>query len=112
MYHIKGEFDYIPVIKDFISNGKEIQKDRLKALLNIFNDNEFENDKMKLLNNYLEDINFTKYNVELFINELIKIPFGYYYVMLESDYSLISINEKTFEDFYYFQRFNKKKNFI
>jgi len=111
-YHIKGEFDYIPEIIDFISDGNEnnIPKDKLKALLNIFNANELKNEKIKILNNFLEDINFTKNNVELFINKLVKIPFGYYFVMLKSDFSLISINEKTFQDFYYFKRFNKIKN--
>ena len=55
--------------------------------------------------------NFTEKNLKIDI-KLNKIPFGYYYKMVSSNYSLISINECTFEEFYYFNYFHSNDSTI
>ena len=105
-YNIKAELDYIPVIIDFIN-----KKQDYKALLNIFQKTGDENSDRRVLDKYLYNYNFTEKNLKIDI-KLNKIPFGYYYKMVSSNYSLISINECTFEEFYYFKYFHSNDSTI
>ena len=63
------------------------------------------------MDKYLYNYNFTEKNLKIDI-KLNKIPFGYYYKMVSSNYSLISINECTFEEFYYFNYFHSNDSII
>ena len=104
-HNIKYEFDYIPEIIDFIN-----QKHDYQNILDIFKENEIDGRKIKKLNDYLISIKYTKDNIQNNISNLKKIPFGYYYMMKELDNSLISINENSFLEFYYFKKFNTNKS--
>ena len=116
-YHIKEEFDYIPEIVDFISHYIGVKKQienifeekPIKQLFQFFNKIELDNKEIELLDNYLTKINFNEDNLKKFIDKFIRIPFGYYYMMKTPDFSLLSINEYTFEWFYYFKKFNSTK---
>ena len=55
------------------------------------------NDNLKL---FLRN-KFTEENIIKHINKFNKIPFGNYFMLKESELSLIYINEKTFKSFYY-----------
>ena len=117
-YHIKEEFDFIPEIIDYISsnesyfdsNNKYLKEINLKELINIFNKIELEIGDINLLNKYLTTIYFEKGSLQSYIEKYIRIPFGYYYMMKTSDASLISINEHTFMQFYYWKKFETNKN--
>ena len=117
-YHIKEEYDFIPEIIDYISsnksyfdsNNKYLKEINLKELINIFNKIELEIGDINLLNKYLQAIYFTENNLQSFIEMHIRIPFGYYYMMKTSDASMISINEHTFMQFYYWKKFDSNKN--
>ena len=113
-YHIKDEFDFIPEIVDFISynnllkDKKEFVNNNINIdkIINIFNNIELANEDIELLNNYLTVINFTKENLEFYINKFIRIHFGHYFLMKESDFSLIPITEDNFKKFYYLKKFH------
>ena len=116
-YHIKEEFDFIPEIIDYIShedyfdnNNKYLKDINFKDLINIFNNLEFDIREINLLDKYLTSINFTENNLKLYIEKYIRIPFGYYFMMKNSDGSLISINDHTFMQFYYLKKFHSTKN--
>ena len=99
--NIKDEFDYFPVIIDFINKK---QKNFLE-LIDLFQKMELlEEDKKKLII-YLNKNNFTDENLMKTINKFMKIPFGYYF-MMKSDNSLVWKNEYNFDDFYYFKPFS------
>ena len=87
-YHIKDELDYIPKLVDLLNNKfKKYINPMSLVEKNIFSGNEV-NDLKNILN---------KLSTNLENN---KIPFGYYFKM-NSNTSLISINESKFENFYY-----------
>ena len=117
-YHIKEEFDFIPEIIDYISsnesnfdsNNKYLKEINLKELISIFNKAELEIGDINLLNKYLATIYFNKKSLLSYIEKYIRIPFGYYFMMKTSDASLISINEHTFMQFYYWKKFETNKN--
>ena len=102
-YHIKEEFDFIPVVIDFISLNKSNISEKEFHFLNKIELNIREIDSLK---EYLNKINFDKDNLNDYTNKYIRIPFGYYFMMKTSDFSLISINEYNFKDFYYFKYFD------
>lgn len=116
-YHIKEEFDFIPEIVDYISSNESYfnNKNRylkdinLKDLSNIFNKKELEIGDIKLLDKYLTAIYFTEYNLKSFTEMFLRIPFGYYFMLKNSNGSLISINEHVFRQFYYFKKFKTTK---
>ena len=102
-YHVKDEFDFIPVVLDFISLSKsDIPENEFHFLNKI----ELTTREIDSLNQYLKEINFNKDNLNKFINDYIRIPFGYYYMMKRSDFSLISINEYNFKNFYHPKNFD------
>ena len=116
-YHVKEEYDFIPEIIDYIShencfdnNNKYLKDINFKDLINIFNNIELDIGEINLLNKYLTAINFTKDNLKLYIEKYIRIHFGYYFMMKNKDGSLISINDYTFMNFYYWKKFHTTKN--
>ena len=98
-YNIRHEFDYIPVIIDYINKNNNY-----KELLNIFQKNELLNDDIKKLNYYLSENNFTDY-----ATKTNKIPFGFYFMMKNSFNSLIYQNDFTFDNFYYLKDLHQNK---
>ena len=100
-YHIKEEFDYIPEIIDFINK----KQSNYFQLVDLFQQKEFLPENKKQIHIYLDNNNFTDANLMKSINIFRKIPFGYYFMFKASDNSLKSINESTFDDFYYFKPF-------
>ena len=101
-YNMKEEYDFIPLIMDYIS--KE-HKDISNDLFNIINKIELTIEDISILKNYLNKNNFIEENLTKYINKDCKIPFGYYYMVQKNDYSFISINENSFNEFYYFKIF-------
>ena len=101
-YNIKEEFDYIPEIIDLIN-----QNQNYKDILAIFNKLELDNECKKLLESYT-NLYFKENNFSKILKNDIKIPFGKYYMMNKKDNSLNSINELTFEEFYYYKIFHSK----
>ena len=103
-YNIKAEYDYIPEIIDYINNIKH-NKNIISFLQTIELD---KNDKI-VLEEFLKMLDFTEDNLKNNIKNSTKIPFGYYYMMKNTpDYSLVSINEHYFEEFYYLKIFHSK----
>ena len=114
-YHIKEEFDFIPGIIDFISSDNLLKNkkderlnENIDKIIDTFNDEEISNDNIELLNYYLTSINFTENNIKFYIDKFIRIPFGYYFLMKESDCSLMTITEDNFVKFYYLKKFYSK----
>ena len=103
-YNIKHESDYIPEIIDFINSKQN------KCLTKIFQKNELEKTEINRLYNYLKYNKITKDDLNNKINQNKKIPFGHYYKLKSSNFSLISINENLFMDFYYSKIFNSNNN--
>ena len=122
-YNIKGEFDFIPEIIDYIGSNesyfdnqnKYLKDINLNELINIFNKVELNIEEIKLLDKYLKAIYFTEYYVKKFIETNKKIPFGYYFDEKISDstsINLIPIYEDEFMKFYYLNKFEKANNNI
>ena len=92
--NIKEEFDFIPVIIDFMNKKQPNYQD----FLNIFEKTKLNEDEINLLKMYL-----TKKNKKIHdATKFKKIPFGFYYIMESKYFSLITVNENSFEKFYYF----------
>ena len=98
-YNIKHEFDYIPVIIDYLDKNTKYNE-----LINIFQKNELAKEDIKKLNYYLSEYNFIDY-----MTKTNKIPFGYYFLKKASDNTLIYQNEKNFYDFYYLKDIHQNK---
>ena len=103
-YHIKEEFDYIPQIIGFMKKGcdKENWYGIIQGKKMDFRD-------IESLKEYLIKNEFTEENMKKNIEKHSNIPFGHYYMMKERDSSLNSINELTFNEFYYFKSFHSLK---
>ena len=101
-FNIKDKYDFIPAFIDFLNEKK--LKSINENISNLFHKEEFTNNNITVLNNFFKEIKFTEDNLKKFINQDIKIPFGYYY-MMENNSSLVPIDEKNFQKFYYFIKF-------
>ena len=103
-YHIKEEFDFIPVIIDFINknhNYKDIEE--------LFQKNEMTKGDENKLFDFINKNNLTKDKLIKTIKEYRKVPFGTFFMMKSSDSSLIFQNKYAFDNFYYYKLFNSKK---
>ena len=101
--NIKDEFDFIPKLIDFTSEIVDFKGlGKYKLFLNIFKKETLNDEEFDLLKRYLakrkKDIsNIYKYYSKYYS----KIPFGYYLIMENKGFSLITVNENTFNNFYY-----------
>jgi hypothetical protein len=71
-YNMKEEYDFIPLIMDYIS--KE-HKDISNDLFNIINKIELTNEDISILKNYLNKNGFIEENITKYIDKDCKIPF-------------------------------------
>ena len=101
-YNIKEENDFIPEIIDFM-NLNHRNFDELSLIFNKMKLSKIDKEKLML---YCKKNGFTYNKLIQNIKTFMKIPFGYYFEMNASNNSLTFINERTFDEFYYFRPFH------